>query len=134
MLTIDIAKAFDSINHAFLFAILDKQGFDTNFIKLIKVLHKNKKSTVMNGGSLTGYLPLSRGSRQGDPISAYLFILVMEVFFTMVRTNPNIKGLNIFDFKYLLTSYADDTTFLSKTKTLLLKFSILLINSLLFQV
>ena len=111
MLTIDIEKAFDSVDHAFLFAILDKLGFDTNFIEWIKVLHKNQESTVMNGGSSTGYFPLSRGSRQGDPISAYLFILVMEVFFTMVRTNPNIKGLNIFDFKYLLTSYADDTTF-----------------------
>ena len=134
MLTIDIEKAFDSVDHAFLFAILDKLGFDTNFIEWIKVLHKNQESTVMNGGSSTGFFPLSRGSRQGDPISAYLFILVMEVFFTMVRTNPNIKGLNIFDFKYLLTSYADDTTFLSKTKTPLLKFSILLINSLPFLV
>ena len=134
MLTIDIEKAFDSVEHAFIFAILDKQGFDTNFIEWIKVLHKNQESTVMNGGSSTGYFPLSRGSRQGDPISAYLFILVMEVFFTIVRTNPNIKGLNICDFKYLLTSYADDTTFFIKTKTPLLKFSILLINSLLFQV
>ena len=111
MLTIDIEKAFDSVDHAFLFAILDKLGFDKNFIEWIKVLHKNQESTVMNGGSSTGFFPLSRGSRQGDPISAYLFILVMEVFFTMVRTNPKIKGLNIFDFKYLLTSYADDTTF-----------------------
>ena len=46
MLTIDIEKAFDSVDHAFLFAILDKQGFDTNFIEWIKVLHKNQESTV----------------------------------------------------------------------------------------
>ena len=38
MLTIDIEKAFDSIDHAFLFAILDKLGFDTNFIKWKKAL------------------------------------------------------------------------------------------------
>jgi len=80
LFTIDIEKAFDSVDHTFLFAILEKQGFDPEFIDWIKVLHKNQESTVMNGGTSTGYFPLNRGSRQGDPISAYLFILVIEVF------------------------------------------------------
>ena len=62
----------------------------------------------------TGYFPLTRGSRQGDPISAYLFIIVMEVFFTMVRNNENIQGLNILGFKYLLTAYADDASYIIK--------------------
>ena len=68
----------------------------------------------MNGCHSTGYFPLQRGVRQGDPISAYLFIIVIEVFFTMIRTNPNINGLEILGFKYLLTSYADDSTFFIK--------------------
>ena len=116
LFTIDIEKAFDSVDHTFLFAILEKQGFDPEFIDWIKVLHKNQESTVMNGGTSTGYFPLNRGSRQGDPISAYLFILVIEVFFTMVKLNPEINGIEIFDFKYLLSSYADDTTFFLKNK------------------
>ena len=62
----------------------------------------------------TGYFPLQRGVRQGDPISAYLFIIVIEVFFNMVRNNPKVEGLNILGFEYLLTSYADDTTFFIK--------------------
>jgi len=77
MLTIDIEKAFDSVDHTFLFAILEKQGFDPEFIDWVKVLRKNQESTVMNGGTSTGYFPLNRGSRQGDRISAYLFILVI---------------------------------------------------------
>ena len=70
----------------------------------------------MNGGTLTGYFPLNKGSHQGDPISAYLFILVIEVFFTMVKLNQEISAIEIFDFKYLLSSYADDTTFFLKNK------------------
>jgi len=41
----------------------------------------------------------------------------MEVFFTMIRNNPNIEGLDILGFKYLLTSYADDTTFFIKNES-----------------
>ena len=38
----------------------------------------------------------------------------MDIFFTMVRSNPNIQVLDILGFKYLLTSYADDATFFPK--------------------
>ena len=109
ILTMDIEKAFDSVDHPFLFATLEKIGFDPYFLDWIKVLLNKQESCVINGGVSTGYFPLERGSRQGDPISAYLFIIVMEVFFTMIRSNPNIKGLDIFGFMYLLTAYADDT-------------------------
>ena len=111
LLTIDIEKAFDSVDHPFLFAVLETMGFDSVFLDWIKVLHKKQESCVMNGGVSTVFFPLNRGSRQGDPISAYMFIIVMETFFTMVRNNPNISGLDILGFNYLLTSYADDTTF-----------------------
>ena len=56
---------------------------------------------MINGGTSTGYFELERGSRQGDPISAYLFILVMEVFFTMIRDSPKIEGSDILGFTYL---------------------------------
>ena len=117
LMTIDIEKAFDSVDHPFLIAILNIMGFDSEFINWIKILINRQESCVINGGISTGYFNLERGSRQGDPISAYLFILVMEVFFTMIRNNPNIEGLDILGFKYLLTSYADDTTFFIKNES-----------------
>ena len=65
----------------------------------------------MNGGTTTKYFPLDRGARQGDPIAAYFFIIVLEIFFIMVRSNNNIHHIKILDFSYILTAYADDTTF-----------------------
>ena len=48
LVTIDIEKAFDSVNHQFLIAILEKIGFGTEFIEWIKVLLNNQESRVIN--------------------------------------------------------------------------------------
>ena len=74
LVTMDIKKAFDSVNHDFLMLVLKNANFGPNFLKWIKVLISNQQSSVFNAGSSTGYFDLSRGCRQGDPISAYLFI------------------------------------------------------------
>ena len=117
LLTVDLEKAFDSVNHNFLIACLKKMNFDHEYVSWIEVLINKQESCVINGGKSTGYFPLERGVRQGDPISAYLFIIVIEIFFLMVRKNPKISGLDIFGIKHLLTSYADDTSFFVKNES-----------------
>ena len=57
-----------------------------------------------------------RGARKGGPVSAYLFILVLEIFFIFVKNNPKVKGLNMFKHEFLYTAYADDTTFFLKDR------------------
>ena len=41
-------------------------------------------------------LYLINTTRQGDPVSAYLFILALEVLFAFIKSNKNIKGIEIF--------------------------------------
>ena len=73
-----------------------------------------EKSCIINGGTTTKYLKLNREARQGGPISAYLFILAIEILFLLIKKNPRIKGPNIFDHCYLYPAYADDKTFFLK--------------------
>ena len=104
------------MDHVFLLAVLEKFGFGKSFMHWIEVILKNQESCVMNGGSTTGYFSLYRGARQGDPISAYMFILIQEILFISIRNNENIEGLSIFNNTYKLFAYADDTTFFLKNK------------------
>ena len=114
LLTVDLEKAFDSLNHKFLIAFLKKYGFGEDFIDRIKVLMRNQESCVINGGHTITYFHLERGARQDDPISAYLFILALELFFILIKSNKNIHGINIFNHDFLYTAYAEDTTFFLK--------------------
>ena len=88
-LTIDFEKAFDSLNHKLLIAILKKYGFGEDFIDRIKILLRDQESCVINGGYTTTFFHLQRGARQGDPISAYLFVLSLELFFILIKSNKN---------------------------------------------
>ena len=87
----------------------------TSFSRL-KHFFSNCESCVMNNGLSTGYFRLSRGTKQGDPLSPYLFILVLEILFIQVRNDPSVQGFKIGDAEIKLSAFADDTTFFVRNK------------------
>ena len=64
----------------------------------------------MNNGHSTGYFKCSRGARQGDPLSAYLSILAIEMFI-QVRNCKEISGIEIFGYEFRLSVFADDANY-----------------------
>ena len=72
---------------------IEKFYFGNNLVSWIKTLISKQESCVINGGQ---YFHVERGARQGDPISAYIFILALGVLSFFVRNNKDINGLNIF--------------------------------------
>ena len=81
----DMEKTFDSLEHNFIYATPEKFGFGEDFIQWIRTLLCNARSYVMNNGFSTGYFNLNRGTRHGDPLSADLFILCLEVLLVRIK-------------------------------------------------
>ena len=108
----DIEKAFDSVEHSFIFAVLKKFGFGDDFIQWIKTFLFDASSCVMNNNFSMGYFKIDRGTRQGNPLSAYTFILCLEIFFIQVRSDTSIRGFKYNGVEIKLTAFADDTMFL----------------------
>ena len=55
LVTMDVEKAFDSLDHKFLILVLQKFRFGQNFISWIKTILKNQESCVINDGATTKY-------------------------------------------------------------------------------
>ena len=109
----DFEKAFDSLNHTFLFETLNHFNFGDSFINWIKVFYNGAKSSVINNGHVTDFFPIERGVRQGCPLSPYLFILCIELLSFNITNNINIKGIHIGELEIKSTLFADDATFLT---------------------
>ena len=77
----DFEEVFDSIEHSFIFATLKFFGFGAQFIQWIRTIFNITESCVTNNCHSQLVFPLERGTRQGDPLSAFLFILCLETLF-----------------------------------------------------
>ena len=84
---------------------------------------------VADDGKTTPYFRLERRTRQVDPISAYLFILALDLIITLIHANLNIGDLQFFSRNILCSACADDTTFFLRNK----KPALELINIFLFS-
>ena len=68
------------------------------------------ESCVTNNGHLSSFFKLSRGIRQGCPISALLFLLVAEVAAVLIRQSNDIHGIYVNEQEISMSQLADDTT------------------------
>lgn len=115
----DFNKAFDSINWGFLDANMKSMGFGDIWRGWIKGCLESAKSSILINGCPTDEFPITKGVRQGDPLSPFLFIIAMEGLSVSMRAACErgvFNGIKIPNggpvISHLL--YADDALFLGE--------------------
>ena len=82
----------------------------------VRLLLSDIKSCIQNNGTASSFFQLNRGTKQGDTLSTYLFILVI-ILAELIRNKNYIHGVNLTDNSRKdteLVLFADDATFTLK--------------------
>ena len=82
---LDQEKAFDRINHAFLYKTMRAFGIGPVFIHWIRQIYSNVTTRVKINGFLSDNIPLRRGVRQGCTLSPLLYLLLIEILALQFR-------------------------------------------------
>ena len=120
LITFDFKKAFDKISWRAIYKALATFNFGDKFIDMIKTLYNERLSCVLNGGFMGDYFQLTRSTRQGDPSSAILFVLVAELLGIKIRASTEIKGLDLNGLHLVPNMLTTFGSHLNRMKTILI--------------
>jgi len=84
IISVDAEKAFDKIQHPFMIKVLERIGIQGPYQNIVKAIYsKPVANSKLNGEKLEA-IPLKSGTRQGCPLSPYLFNIVLEVLIVQI--------------------------------------------------
>ena len=92
---LDSEKAFDKIYHPFMIKVLEWSEIWGPYLNMIKAIYSKPVANIKVNGEKLEAIPLKSGTRQGCPLSPYLFNIVLEVLARAIQQQKEIKGIQI---------------------------------------
>uniref|UniRef100_A0A670IZP3 Reverse transcriptase domain-containing protein n=1 Tax=Podarcis muralis TaxID=64176 RepID=A0A670IZP3_PODMU len=108
LIFVDAEKAFDNVAWDFMLRNLEFMEVGQEFWNGIKAIYTEQKAKLIINNVITEDIKISKGTRQGCPLSPLLFIVVLEVLLNAIRQNKQIKGITLGSNEYKVKAYADD--------------------------
>jgi len=117
IIALDQEKAYDKIDHTYLWRILEANGIPEKFINKIKELYKDTGKSILINGIISEQYKVERGVHQGDPMSCLLYNIAIEPLAQEIR-GSKLKGIEINEKtpNLIVNLFADDTlVYISET-------------------
>jgi hypothetical protein len=75
--------------------ILERSGIQGPYPNIIQAIYSKPVANIKVNGEKLEAIPLKSGTREGCPLSPYLFNIVLEVLARAIRQQKKIKGIQI---------------------------------------
>lgn len=107
--SLDQEKAFDRVEWNYLFAVLECYGFPARLTEVLRLLYTDLEASLVVNGYTSEPIAVSRGIRQGCPLSAILFVLCIEPLLQQIQRCTSIRGFPLPGLgEVKVAAYADD--------------------------
>ena len=111
VLSLDQEKAFDRVDWSFLLRVLATMNFGRSFQQWVCLFYSRISSRILVNGEQSGSFFVSRGVRQGCPLSPLLYVIMAETIASAIRNCAAIDGFSLpGNRRVKICQYADDTT------------------------
>jgi hypothetical protein len=108
IISLDAEKAFDKIQHTFMIKVLERSGIQGPYLNMIKAIYSKPVANIKVNGEKLDTISLKSGTRQGCPLSPYLFNIVLEVLARAIQQQKGVKGIQIGKEEVKISLFADD--------------------------
>lgn len=116
LISLDQEKAFDRVEHPYIYRTLEEMGFSQASIQWVRIMYNDISSNVVINGNILDRFYIDRSMRQGCPLSMLLFVIGLEPLLRKIQSHPNLTGYKNTDgqqIKYI--AYADDVSVVVKS-------------------
>lgn len=107
LISLDQEKAFDRVEHQYLWCTLRAFGFSPDYIKMVNILYSDIESVLKVNGGLSAPFKVGRGIRQGCAMSGMLYTVAIEPLLNCLRAELG-SGERGVSPRVCLSAYADD--------------------------
>ena len=87
---------------------MERSGIQGPYLNIIKAIYSKPVANIKVNGEKLEAIPLKSGTRQGSPLSPYLFNIVLEVLARAIRQQKEIKGIQIGKEEIKISIFEDD--------------------------
>jgi hypothetical protein len=114
IISLDAEKAFDKIQHPFMIKILERSRIQGLYLNTIKAIYSKPIANIKVNGEKLVAIPLGSGTRQGCPLSPYLFNIVLGLLARAIRQQKEVKVIQIGKEEVKISLFADMIVYISE--------------------
>jgi hypothetical protein len=108
IISLDVEEACDKIQHSYMVKLLERSGIQVPYLNIVKAIYSKQVANIRLNGETLEAIPLKSGTRQGCPLSPYLYNIVLEVLARAIRKQKEVKGIQFGKEEVKISLFAND--------------------------